>query len=349
MIKYLTLPFKLILYNISKKINKVLIYPFSYTYSLTSRCDSRCKTCNIWKKKEKDLTLNEWKKIIIDIGNKPLWITITGGNQFLRKDFSEIIDLIIKYNKPEIINIPVSGTMPKLIEYNIKKILSKIKKTKLILNISLDGLNKTHDKIRGKTNSFKKTLETIKVLKKLQLKNKNLIIGTYTTISRYNIFEIKKLKKYIEEKIKPDNIGFELAEIREEYKNQNNNFFITKKESIDIIKNILKINNKSNSMILNIKNIIRNKYYKYVLKQLNLNKEIIPCYCAIASIEISSTGEIWQCANKANSIGNINKNKFKNIFFSKKANEIRNNIKKDKCFCTHSNPFYVNHISEFKF
>ena len=351
--KTLLLPLKLLIFNISRRLNKTFILPVNYTYSITSKCDSKCKTCNIWKQKSgNDLTKKEWKKIIRNIGNAPFWITITGGNQFLRKDLSEIAEYILKYNKPKIINFPISGTLPKLVVEQIKKILIEIKgkSVKLILNISIDGVNELHDNIRGVKDAFKKTIKTFMELKKLQKKYPNLIIGTYTVISKYNAKHITEIMDFITKYLKPDHYGIEIAEKSKELFNIKENFVPSKNTSINVINEYMKYIVNSKKTVLKFKNFFRRRYYVNVKKTLLKNKEIIPCFAGIASIQISPNGKVWQCCIRAGIMGDLRKENydFKKIFFGKKADKIRREIKKEHCFCTHSNPYYTNILSSLR-
>ncbi len=351
--KTLLLPLKLLIFNISRKLNKAFILPINYTYSITSKCDSKCKTCNIWKQKlGKDLTREEWKKIIKNIGNAPFWITITGGNQFLREDLSEIVGDILRYNRPKIINFPVSGTLPKLVVGQIKKILVKIKRKniKLILNISIDGISELHDYIRGAKGTFKKTIKTVEELKKLQKKYPNLIISTYTIISKYNAKHIDKIMDFITNNLKPDHQGIEIAEKSKELFNTKENFVLSKNKSIKVLDEYINCVDNSKKPILKLKNFFRKKYYINIKKILLTNKEVIPCFAGIASIQISPNGQVWQCCIRADVMGDLRKEKydFKKIFFGKHANKIRKKIKKEHCFCTHSNPYYTNILSSLK-
>jgi len=351
--KTLLLPLKLLIFNISRRLNKTFILPINYTYSITSKCDSKCKTCNIWKQKSSDdLTKEEWKKIIRNIGNAPFWITITGGNQFLRKDLSEIVGYILKYNKPKIINFPVSGTLPKLVVEQIKKILIEIKwkRVKLILNMSIDGIDELHNNIRGIKGAFKNTIKTFKELKKLQKRYHNLIIGTYTIISKYNAKDINKIMAFITNDLKPDNQGIEIAEKSKELFNIKENFVPSKDISIKVVNKYIKYISNSKNPPLKLKNFFRKKYYVTVKKTLLRNKEIIPCFAGIASIQISPSGKVWQCCTKADIMGNLRKENydFRKIFFGKKADKIRRKIKREHCFCIHSNPHYTNILSSLR-
>jgi len=351
--KTLLLPLKLLIFNISRRLNKTFILPINYTYSITSKCDSKCKTCNIWKQKlGDDLTKEEWKKIIKNIGNTPFWITITGGNQFLRKDLSEIIKYILQYNRPKIINFPVSGTLPKLVVKQIKKILVEIKgkRVKLILNISIDGVNELHDNIRGVKGAFKRTIKTFKDIKKLQERHPNLIIGTYTMISKYNAEHIDEIRDFITNNLKPDHCSIEFAEKSKELLNIKENFVLNQDISLKVLDKYTEYANNSKKPVLKFKNFFRKTYYLAVKNTMLRNKEIIPCFAGIASIQISPNSEVWPCCIKANSIGSLRKENydFKKIFFGKKADEIRKKIKREHCFCIHSNPYYTNILSSLR-
>ncbi|MCP4534768.1 MAG: radical SAM protein, partial [Delftia sp.] len=63
------------------------------TLSLTYRCNSRCATCNVWKREADELTLDEWERVLRSLGHTPYWITVSGGEPLLRPDAVEIIRL----------------------------------------------------------------------------------------------------------------------------------------------------------------------------------------------------------------------------------------------------------------
>ncbi len=76
----------------------------------------------------------------------------------------------------------------------------------------------------------------------------------------------------------------------------------------------------------------------------------LKCYSGYASCEISSHGELWDCAVNARSFGNLRKNNydFKKVWNSRKAKKIRENIKTTKCFCNTANPNYTNILCDFR-
>lgn len=152
-------------------------------FELTNKCNLNCKWCGV--KKGKDV-LSYDKIVSIIEKNKPRFVEFTGGEPLLRKDIFKLIDYC--RSKKIFVSINTNGT---LID---EKVAEKLNAD--IIRISVDGLEKTNDKIRGK-GSFKKTLNGINSLKKY---NKKIIIST--TVGKVNKNESRKIIKYFYPKIK---------------------------------------------------------------------------------------------------------------------------------------------------
>ncbi|MBW2980452.1 radical SAM protein [Candidatus Woesearchaeota archaeon] len=152
-------------------------------FELTNKCNLSCKWCGV--KKGKDV-LSYDKIISIIEKNKPKWVEFTGGEPLLRKDIFDLIDYCKSRRTYTCLN--TNGT---LINDKIAKRLNAD-----IIRISIDGLEKVNDKIRGK-GSFKKAVNAIESLKK---HNKKIIIST--AIGKLNKNEPKKIIKYFYPRIK---------------------------------------------------------------------------------------------------------------------------------------------------
>ena len=66
--------------------------PINVTFSVTNLCNSKCRTCSIWKvypehriQLQEELTLEEIEKVFQTIGTI-YFFNISGGEPFLRKD-----------------------------------------------------------------------------------------------------------------------------------------------------------------------------------------------------------------------------------------------------------------------
>jgi len=80
--------------NFTKKLHKKIKrpYPTSAQIELTYRCDLNCIHCYCkGSEVKKELTACEWKDLIDQMHSAgTMWLTITGGEPLLRKDFIEI-------------------------------------------------------------------------------------------------------------------------------------------------------------------------------------------------------------------------------------------------------------------
>lgn len=334
-------------YKCFRQFNWPKLLPLNYTISLTYRCNSRCKTCNIWQKNTDELTLEEYKKIFTSLGISPYWITISGGEPFLRKDIVEIIQCLYEICHPKIINIPTNGILTELIVEKVKNILTLCPKTKLVINVSLDEIGERHDEIRGVKGNFDKTIKTFNNLKKLNYTN--LTVGIHTVISKFNV---KRLPEIASEllSLNPDSYITEIAEKRVELDTTNSDISPSFEEYILAIDKLIKILEKYPACGLGkITQAFRLNYYNMVKKVLKEHRQIIPCYAGFASCQIAPDGDVWMCCIKAKPIGNLRETcyNFKKIWFSERAYEERKKIKNGECFCPLANVSYTNMLFSF--
>jgi MoaA/NifB/PqqE/SkfB family radical SAM enzyme len=330
------------LFKLSRRFGVPSLLPVSLTVSLTYRCNSRCRTCNIYAKKSSELSLDEYERIFRSIGKAPYWITFSGGEPFLREDIAEICKSAYKNCGPKIINIPSNGLLSERIEKSVREILDSCPDSNLIINLSVDGIGERHDEIRGVKGCFEKVMKTYERLK--TIKNKKLTVGIHTVISRYNVKEIPSLYSWIKE-LNPDSYITEIAEERVELGTIGAGITPSLQdysEAVDFISNEMK--EWKLKGIGKITRLFRTRYYQTVKKILKEKREVIPCYAAIASCQISPDGEVWDCCIKAESMGSLRDTDydFRRVWFSDKAKRIRSSIKQGKCFCPLANASYTN-------
>ncbi|MDO9577941.1 MAG: radical SAM protein [Candidatus Cloacimonadales bacterium] len=337
---------KILLYKMYRQFGFPRIMPMSFTVSALYRCNSRCKTCNIWKKQCQELSISEYKKIFKKIGKAPYWITISGGEPFLRRDLVDLCKTIYHYSKPAIINIPTNGILTSSIVNNVKAIAEYCKKSQIIINLSIDGIDKQHDDIRQIPGNYKKVIHTFESLKKLKIPN--LSVGIHTVISKFNVQDFTSIANSLME-LKPDSYITEIAEERHELDTMFSGItpdVLSYRSVIDFL--IHRIKNGNFKGMNKITQAFRIEYYNLVKKILRDKKQIIPCYSGIASAQISPDGDIWSCCIKAKSLGNLHDHdySFKRIWFSRKANKERRSIKNKECYCPLANASYTNMLMD---
>ena len=94
-----------------RRFGRPQMMPLNITISPSPKCNSRCLTCNIWMKREDELTLDEWDKVLASLGNAPYWFTISGGEPLMYPGIVELAKLAYKHNQPGIINIPTNAIL----------------------------------------------------------------------------------------------------------------------------------------------------------------------------------------------------------------------------------------------
>jgi MoaA/NifB/PqqE/SkfB family radical SAM enzyme len=338
---------KMLIYYLMKKLGFPRLLPMNYTVSLLYTCNSRCSTCNIWKKSAKNLTVEEFKKIFTKIGHAPYWITFSGGEPFLRQDIVEVATTIYKASRPAIINIPSNGLLVKTIVEKTEQIAKACPKAQIIVNLSIDGIEDQHDQIRNVPGNYKKVIATFQKLKALPCKN--LSVGIHTVISKFNVETFPAIANFLIQQ-HPDSYITEIAEERVELGTIGADItpsVLAYKSAIDYL--IHRIKNDHFKGMNKITMAFRIEYYNLVKRIMRDKKQIIPCYSGVASAQISPEGDVWSCCIKANPLGNLRKSNynFKKIWFAHEAELERISIHQKECWCPLANASYTNMLMDF--
>ena len=340
---------KIPLYKSFRSIGKPKMLPLNLTINATYHCPSRCQTCNIWKKNADEFTLDEWEKTFKSIGKGPFWLIISGGEPFSRKDLPEICKLAGKYLKPKVINIPTNGFFHETISEKVSEILDNCPQSQIVINFSLDGIEKKHDEIRRLENSFENLLKSYSSLKKI--KNERLTIGIHSVISKLNYQEIPEIYNFVNNELNPDSYITEVAEPRTELNNKDLDVFPESEEYEKAINFLLeKMKKQKFKKFSRATHSIRMEYYEMAKKIIRQKKQIIPCYAGFASGQITAEGDVWSCCVRGESMGNLRENgyDFKKIWFGKKADEMRKSIKNKECYCPLASASYTNMLMNAK-
>src|SRR5438132_6189941 len=177
----------------SYALGKPLALPMNLTISVSYRCNSRCKTCNVWQRPNDDFTLEEYDKTFASIGRDAYWFTFSGGEPTLRKDLPDMVGSAYRHCRPGIINIPTNGIQDKVIPGRIERVLQVAPQAEVIINLSLDALGLKHNEIRGVRNNWSRAMSTYASLKALKQRYSNLTLGVHTVISNYNVDSFAEL------------------------------------------------------------------------------------------------------------------------------------------------------------
>ena len=342
--------------------------PINLTFSVTNMCQSRCKTCSIWKvyqdepdRFRQELSLEEVERSFATIG-EIYFFNISGGEPFLRRDLPQIVAAACKYLKPAVIHTPTNALTPRVIEERTAEILEIIRSSgrtiPFTIKPSFDGVGEVHDEIRGVKGNFDKVLDTLSRLKKLQERHPNLEIGVGTIISKFNLGHIRETARFTRD-LGIDSYISEIAEQRTELFNVRDPITPTPEEyekaicefnselANETVGNARRgVPGSSSKHVSGMTSASRQVYYKYAIRIMKEKRQVLPCYGGIANAHISPYGDVWPCCvlGYDKSMGNLRdfNYDFSRIWHSREAAEVRRFIAGSRCWCPLANQAYSN-------
>jgi len=276
---------------------KRLDFPYKLTFSVTNKCNSECKFCNIWKKDNIELTLGEINNFF-EKSNKFSWIDLTGGEPFLRDDLYDIVKIIEKKCKNlYILHIPTNGIETRRIIETLKKIsCSEI--PKIIISVSIDGPETLHNKNR-KADSWSKAVRTFNAIR--EIKNVSVYFGFTINSDNYNKFD----ETYSELKIHVKNLDHNDIHVNLVHKSfYYSNYHIQMPRSSDIIRNVRDIMRKRKLFFTPFL-YLEHQYLKLIKEYLENRKEPLTCKAFHSSCFVNANGDVYPCNSYDKLIGNI--------------------------------------------
>lgn len=304
---------------------------FGFQWHITDLCDQRCDHCYYdWKNNPCVTNGLPLKKLISILDNivkscdemeRRPFLTITGGDPLLYKNVWPFFFELQRRG----IEFAILGNPFHLTDEIARRLrsLGCIK-----YQMSLDGLEETHDKIR-KPGSFKATLSKIKVLQ-----NAGIRVNIMTTVSKTNMDEIPDLVDVIVEhgadsctfaRYCPNSGDEDLMPTPEEYKAFMQKMWDKYTEHKDsdtqfILKDHLWKLFLSEKGIFDIKSIKNPK-----------NLILDGCHCGISHLTILADGTVYACRRSETPVGNALEDKLSDVFLGSKMEAYRNYDGFEKC------------------
>ncbi len=181
---------------------------------VTMRCNAKCSHCFCWE--DLNIGIPEMTRERYDrlAETMPVVesIVATGGEPTLRKDLLEVLGEFASRRKVGTVKINTNGLFPEKIVRLARDFKKAHPETGLELQLSLDGLEETHDRIRGVPGNFRKVLETLRAVWPLRAQYPGLAAVVLTVINDDNHKEIDELNRLLQDQVGPDLYqGFEIV------------------------------------------------------------------------------------------------------------------------------------------
>ena len=160
-------------------------------WNITRRCNLKCVHCYAHAKDQvfdNELTTEQGKNLIDDLSQfKVPVLLLSGGEPTIREDLPELAAYAIEKGMRAVIS--TNGT---LITQQMARVLKDIGLS--YVGISLDGMEKIHDRFRGVKGAFRAALEGIKNCQDAGIK-----VGLRFTINKFNVDEIENIFNLLED------------------------------------------------------------------------------------------------------------------------------------------------------
>ena len=298
---------------------------------ITEVCDSKCIMCNVWKDNKDDAFNPESLEIKFrdSFYSKVKHLGISGGEPTLNPNLYENIKIILNELKNlKTLSMTSHGfhtDKHKILLPKIKKIC-ELKNVKFSLNISLDGIEEVHLKIRRIKDAFKKTTSTAFYAKSI-----NIPVQFQTTVSRDNLYNIVKVREFAITN------GFEsifrvATEIPRLYNENLQEKIALNNKQKSFFSDFL----RSERTIYACNSVGRRLFYSDLSERLITGKDRkAPCSFQSTGLFLSPVGEVYNCSISDNPLEVDTKNLEKSIN-SEKNSKILKDLIDNKCnTCLH--------------
>jgi len=287
---------------------------FKINFAVTYKCSSRCKMCNVWKRyiekphmAKEELEIEEIHRIFKGFG-KLLWVSLTGGEPFLRDDLVDIVQFVRDHCQIKILNITTNGFNSKLIENRVRDI-AEVKVPLTFINVSLDGPRDIHENVRGIKGIYDKTIKTLERLRTLCSIYGNLLIGLEYTITPFNAGCLKLLVQ----ELKEANLSWLVENLTVTMYHQGNlynNLDLNLKQQLNNdafkCKSLKDINDVLN--VIHTKSpsaLVMRTYLKYARKYILDGRAPLLCVALRNSLFLDPYGNVYPCIILEHKIGNL--------------------------------------------
>jgi MoaA/NifB/PqqE/SkfB family radical SAM enzyme len=255
----------------------------------------------------------------------------------MRNDIAELCGFFTRKFPDGSIGILTNGMATDTIVEKSKEVLDRFSPRSLWLGSSLDGIGKTHDKIRGADGAFLRLCQTISRCKK-ELPGVDLSL-TFT-LTPYNVDQLVPAKQFADD----EGVNFFAQFVvpkssRQEFNWTPQELSLAEKEIGRIMEGIS--DKMGNNAICGVegmqdKGLMAQLYFwSHLVKyQINPQRFFKKCVAGYRFAMLNPYGDLFFCpTHKDNSVGNLRENKFDYLWTCDKAEQLRRFISSGNCHC----------------
>lgn len=271
----------------------------------------RCQMCNIWKYPTEPR--EEIKAADLRSLPQLKFINLTGGEPFIREDLDEIVEECFRHS-PRIV-ISTSG-------YFEDRVIALAEKFPNIgIRISIEGLSRKNDELRGREGGFDRGLRTLLRLREMGVKD----IGFGCTVSNHNSKDMLALYSLSRA------LGMEFATAafhNSFYFHKDDNSITNRDEVCSDFTKLIEMQLKEKHP----KSWFRAYFNMGLINYIHGNRRMLPCEAGTTNFFIDPWGNVLPCNGMESkywkeSMGNIHDEDFMTIWTSERAQKVRERVR----------------------
>lgn len=308
------------------------------TIFITNVCNARCGHCFYWTNLNTptdSLSEEEYRKIAAQATGIN-HLVFSGGEPTMAKNLIDVAGLFI--TKPhQTIDLPTNGIKTDHILGLARRLLTRFPQNPVTIGVSMDGLEETHDRVRGVPGNFQKCLRTIAGLTELRREFPNLRVTTLSCIIRENADELVRLLNFIDETTEVDYVTVE--PLREQKKDQS--LLRPTPEQVRMVHDLaMEINfRRLKSMRPHEATAILSSNEELYRVQENFFQKgelSVRCQAGALSAVLEPNGEV-RCCELRGITGSVREHDYSipQLLATAKAEQERLEIRAGECACTH--------------
>ena len=278
------------------------------TVIVTYRCNARCTMCNRYKapsRPDEEISLKTIRKL-----PRMYFTNITGGEPFIREDLPDIVREL--YRKSDRIVISTNG-------YFTDRIIALAEEfPKVGIRVSIEGLERTNNEIRGLPDGFNRGYSTLKKLVEMHHPD----VGFGMTVQDRNAPDLVPLYHLA------NNLHMEFATA-----SLHNSFYFVEAKNIihdrpmvaknfeDLINELLKSNEP--------KKWFRAYFNHGLINYIYGQPRLLPCDMAFDTFFIDPYGDVMPCNGTKDKevMGNLNEQSWDELWNSERAERVRDVVR----------------------
>ncbi|MEZ4267298.1 MAG: radical SAM protein [Myxococcota bacterium] len=187
--------------EVARRLGRATL-PYKLELIVTFSCGSRCRTCSIWKryidepdKRADELSLDDIVRAVRSARSHVRWLSLTGGEITEREDLPDLVRELVKAvgDRLALIQFTTNGIDPERTEAKFAEILPATRGIPTYVTMSLDGIGKTYERVRGVPDGYAKVKRSMAALEALGREHDHLTSSYQVTLSGLNVHEADAL------------------------------------------------------------------------------------------------------------------------------------------------------------